>query len=92
MPSSSTAVSLHYDLTRHLRVDRTKIWICSRLCKCVGELFVRSSNLGLEHAVCADHRMGNVITVGLADRRSDRYRQRLRPKAEIVNFYLCVCR
>ena len=79
-PSSSTAASLHHDLSRHLRVDRTKIGICSRLGKCVRELLVRIPHLGLEHTVCADHRVGNIITVGPDDRRSDRYRQRLRPK------------
>src|SRR6266705_4968786 len=90
-PSDVSAVSLHHDLPRHLRVDRTKVRIRTCLSKCVREHLVRIPHLGLEHTFCADHGVGNIITVGPDDRRSDRYRQRLRPKAEIVNFHVCAC-
>src|SRR5712664_1281693 len=71
------AASLHHDLASHFRVDRAVVGIRSRLGKCVGELFVRISHLGLEHAICAHHRMGNIIIIGPYNRRSDRYRDSL---------------
>src|SRR5215472_11486666 len=86
MPSSVRAVLLHHDFPSHLRMNRTKIRICPRLVKCVGELLVRIPHLGLEHTVRADHRVGNVISVGPDDRRSDRNRQRLRPKLKLSIF------
>ena len=79
-------VSLHHDLAGHLWVDRAVVGIRSRLGKRVGEFFIRIQHLGLEHTVCADRRMGNVITVCPGNCRSDGYRERLRPKYEIVYF------
>ena len=83
---------LHHDLAGHLRMDRAVVGIRSRLGKRVGEFLVCIPDLGLEHTVCADYRMGNVIAVGPCDCRSDRYRNCLRSKTEIVNCYLRVCR
>jgi hypothetical protein len=73
-------------------MDRAIVGILSRLGKRVGELFVRISHLGLEHAICADNRMGSVITVGPRNSRPDGYRDRLRPKAKIVDLYVRICR
>src|ERR1700730_16402573 len=56
-------VSLHRGSAAHLRVDRAVVGIRSRLGKLVGELFVRIHHAGLEHAVCAHRRLGNVLTV-----------------------------
>ena len=84
--------SLHHDLAGHFRMDRAVVGIRSCLGKRIRELFVRVHHLGLEHAVCADHRVGNIITVGPDDRRSHSYGQRLRPKAEIVDLDFCICR
>ena len=67
-------------------MNRTKIGIRSRLGKSIGKLLVRIPHLGLEDTVCADDGVGNIITVGPDDRRADRHRQRLRPKAEVVIF------
>jgi len=79
-------VSLHHDLSGHLRMDRAVVGIRSRLGKRVGEFFIRIQHLGLEHAFRADRRMGNVIIVCPGDCGSDGYRERLRPKYEIVDF------
>src|SRR6266852_3558353 len=90
--SLEVAASLHHDLAGHLRVDRAEVGIRSRGGKRVGELFVRIPHLGLEHAVCAHHRMGNIITIGPGNCRSDGYRERLWPETEIIDFHLRVCR
>ena len=87
-PSIAFVFSLHHDLAGHLRVERAVVGKRSRLGKRVGKLFVRIPHLGFEHTVCADHRMGNVITVRPGNCRSDGYRERLRPKTEIVDFHL----
>src|ERR1700751_230055 len=84
--TGSTPASLHHHLPSHLRVDRAEIGIRSRLCKCVRERFVRIPYLGLERAVCAHHRMGNIITVSPRNCSSDRCLDRLRPKTEIIDF------
>jgi hypothetical protein len=73
-------------------VDRSVIGIFSRFGKRVGELFVRIQHLGLEHTICADRGMGNVIFVCPGDGRSDGYRDRLRPKNEIIDFHFGVGR
>src|SRR4029077_15027898 len=83
--------SLHHDLAGHLRMDRAVVGVRSRFSERVRELFVRIAHLGVEQAVCADHRMGNIITVGPGNCSSDGYRDRLRPKTEIVDFYFRVC-
>src|SRR4029077_3269259 len=86
------AASLHHDLASHLRVDRAVIGIRPRLGKCVGERFVCIPHLGLEHAVCAHHRMRNIIMIDPCNRRSDWYRDRLGSKTEIIDFYFRVRR
>ena len=50
-------------LCRSSSGDRAVVGIRSRLGKLVGELFVRIHHVGLEHAVCAHRRLGNVLTV-----------------------------
>ena len=85
-------VSLYHDLAGHFRMDRAEVGIRSRLGKRVRELFVRIHHLGLEQAVCAHGRMRNVITVCSGNRCSDGYRDRLRPKNEIIDFHRHVCR
>src|SRR5713101_1396853 len=85
-------VSLHHNLAGHLRVDRAEVGIRSRLGKCVGERFVCIPHLGLEHAVCAHHRMRNIITVYPGNCGSNGYRDSLRPKTEIIDFYFRVRR
>jgi hypothetical protein len=85
-------VSLHNDLACHLRMNRAVVGIFSRLGECVGELFVRVPHLGLEHALSADNRMGSVIMVGPRHCPSDGYRDRLRPKTEIVDLYVHIWR
>ena len=79
-------VSLHYDLAGHLGVNRAVVGICPRLGERVGEFFIGIQHLGLEHTVGTDRRMRNVITVCPGNRRSNRYRERLRPENEIVDF------
>ena len=83
--------SLHHDLPGHLRVDRTVVGIRSRLGKGVGELLVRIPDLGLEHSICADDGMGNIITVNPRNCSSNRYLDCLRAKTEIVDLDLYVC-
>ncbi len=78
--------SLHHDLSGHLRMDRAVVGIRSRLGKRVGEFFIRIQHLGLEYTLCTDRRMGDVITVCPGNCRSDGYRERLRPKNEVVDF------
>ena len=56
-------VSLHHDLAGHLRMDGAVVGIGSRLGKRVGKLFIRIEHFGLEHTLCADRGMGNVIFV-----------------------------
>jgi hypothetical protein len=80
--------SLRYDLTCHLRVDRAVVGIRSCLGKRIGELFICIYHLGLEHAICADRRMGNVITVYPGDCRSDGYGDHLWLETEVVDFNL----
>ena len=80
-------VSLHHDLARHLWVDRAVVGIRSRLGKRIGEFFIRIQHLGLEHTLRADRRMRDVITVCPGNRRSNGYRERLRPKNEIIDFH-----
>src|ERR1700730_303860 len=87
-----TRVSLHHDLAGHLRVDRAVVGIRSRLGKRVGELFIRIHHLRLEHAVCAHRRMRNVVFICPGNCRSDGHREHLRPKNEIIDFYLRVSR
>lgn len=84
-------VLLHYYLARHLGVDCAVIRIRSRLGKGVREPFVCIEHLGLEHAFCTDRRMGNIIMVGPSNCCSNRYRDRLRPKNEIIYLYVRVC-
>jgi hypothetical protein len=83
---------VHHDRAGHLRVDRAVVGIRSRLGKGVGEFFVRIAHLGPEHAVCADHGMRNVIAVGPGHRRSNRYRERLRSKTEVIDLHFLGCR
>src|SRR5215469_13428731 len=85
-------VSLHHDLPSHLGVDRAEIGIGSRLGECEGELFVRIPDLRLKHSVCADDRMGNIITVSPRNCSSDRYLERLRRKTEVVDCNLRIRR
>ena len=84
--------SLHHHFAGHLRVDRAVVGIGPCLGKRVRELFVRIHHLRLEHAVCAHGRMRNVITVCPGNCCSDGYRDRLRPKNEIIDFHRHVCR
>src|ERR1700739_3767716 len=84
--------SLHQDLASHFRMARAVVGIRSCLGKRVRELFIRIHDLGPEHAVCAHRRMRNVITVDPGNCRSDGYRDRLRPKNEIIDFHRRVCR
>src|SRR4029077_8480080 len=81
------ALSLHHDFPGHLGVDRAEVGIRSRLGKSVGERLVRIPHLGLEHAVCAHHRMGNIIMVYPGNCGSNGYRDSLRPKTEIIDCY-----
>src|SRR6266853_5406100 len=85
-------VLLHHDLAGHLRMDRAVVGIGSRLGERVGERFVCIPHLGLEHSICADHRMRNVITVSPGHCGSDGYRNCRRSKTEIINLHLRVCR
>jgi|HubBroStandDraft_6_1064221.scaffolds.fasta_scaffold22311_6 hypothetical protein len=80
-------VSLHHDLAGHLWVYRAVVGIRSRLGKRIGEFFIRIQHLGLEHTLRADRRMRDVITVCPGNRRSNGYRECLRPKNEIINFH-----
>src|SRR5260370_20965051 len=76
--------SLHYNLAGHLRVNGTEVGKRSGLGKCIRELFVCIQYLGLEHAIGADHRVGDIIVVGPDDGRSDGDGQRPGPKTEII--------
>ena len=77
-------VSLDHDLAGHLGVNRAVVGICPCLRKRIGEFFIRIQHLGLEHALRADRRVRDVVTVCPGNRRSNAYRERLRPKNEIV--------
>jgi predicted dehydrogenase len=51
-----------------------------------------TNSIGLEHAVCAHCRVRNVITICPGNCCSDGYRDRLRPKNEIIDIHRHVCR
>jgi len=80
-------VSLHYDLAGHPRVNRAVVGICSCLGKRVGEFVIGIQHFRLEHTIRADRRMRYVITVCPGNSRSNRYRERRRPKNEIIDFH-----
>jgi hypothetical protein len=92
LQNGGTPYSLHHDLAGHFRMDRAVVGMRSCLGKRVRELFVRIHQLRLEHAVCAHGRTRNVITVSPGNCGSDGYRDRLRPKNEIIDFDRHVCR
>src|SRR5215469_14772212 len=79
--------SLHNNLAGHLRMNRAKVRITSRLAKGERELLIRVEYFGLEHTLRADHRVGNVVTIGPRNSGSHRHRQRSRPETEVVNLH-----
>ena len=91
MQNGGSPYSLHHDLANHFRMDRAVVGIRPRLGKRVRELFVRIDHLGLEHTVCAHRRMRNVITICPGNCRFNGYRDRLRPKNEVIDFHRRVC-
>jgi hypothetical protein len=84
--------SLHHNLASHLPMNGTEVGKRSRLGKRVRELFVRIQHLGLEHTVCTDNRMGNIIAVGPGNSRADSHCERRRPEAEVIDFHVRGCR
>src|SRR6266851_7085497 len=83
--------SLDDGLAGHLRVNRAEIRIRSRLAEREGKLFVRIEHFGLERfwIVRADHRMGNIVSIGPRYRGTHGNRQRRRPEAEVIDLHLC---
>src|SRR6516165_9164205 len=79
--------SLHHNPSGHLRVNRAKVRITSRLAEGERELLIGVEYFGLEHTLRADHRMGNVVTIGPRNCASHRHRQRPRPETEVVNLH-----
>src|SRR5271163_586623 len=86
---AASGISLHYDLTSHLWMDRAIVGIRPRLRERVGEFFVRIHHLGLEYPLCADRRVRNVVAVGPRHRCPHWDRERLRNKTEIIDSYRC---
>jgi hypothetical protein len=79
--------SLHHNLAGHLRVNRAKVRITSRLAECERELLIRVEYFGLEHTLRTDHRVGNVITIGPRNCGSHRHRELHRSETEIVDLH-----
>jgi hypothetical protein len=57
------ASSLDHNFASHLRVQGAEVGKSSGLGKCIGELFVCIQYLGLEHTICADNRVRNIIAL-----------------------------
>src|SRR5215813_1438727 len=79
--------SLRHNLARHLRVNRAKVRIASRLAECEREPLIGVKYFGLEHTLRADHCVGNVVTIGPRNCASHGHRQRFRPETEVVNLH-----
>ena len=60
--SASTA-SLHHDFRRHLRMNRAKVVIRSRLRELEAEFVVGIEGLRLEHPLLAHHCVRNVVAI-----------------------------
>src|SRR5260370_7898204 len=75
-------------LAGHLRVNREKVRIRSRLAEGEGELLVRIEHFGFEDAVRTDDRVWNVVAIGPRYRCTHRNRQRLRTEAKVIDLYL----
>src|SRR5258708_39779191 len=56
--------SLHHNLAGHFRANGAKVRITSRLAEGERELLIRVAYLGLERTFRADHRVGNVVSIG----------------------------
>ena len=74
------------------RVEGRVVGIPSRHGKRIGECFIRIQHFRLEHTLCADRGVGNVILISPCNSRSDGYRDRLWSTNEGVDFHLCGCR
>src|SRR5262249_61911609 len=82
--------SLRHNLARHLRVNRAKVRIASRLAECEREPLIGVKYFGLEHTLRADHCVGNVVTIAPRNCASHGHRQRFSPEPEVVNLHFGV--
>src|SRR5882762_4817192 len=79
--------SLDDDLAGHLRVNRTKVGISSRLAEGEGKLLVRIEHFGFEDALRADDRMWDIVAIGPRDTCSHRHRESSRAEAEVIDLH-----
>src|SRR5437867_3382397 len=81
--------SLHDDLARHLRVNRTEVRISSRFAESEGKLLVRIEHFGFEDAVRADHCVWNIVAIDPRYRCPHWSGQRRWAEAEVIDLHLC---
>src|SRR6516162_8139110 len=79
--------SLHHNPSGHLRVDRAKVRITSRLAEGERERLIGVEYFGLEHTLGADNGVGDVVTIGPRYCSSHRHRQRSRPEIKVVDLH-----
>src|SRR6516165_354049 len=79
--------SLHHNPSGHLRVNRAKVRITSRLAEGERELLIGVQYFGLERTLRADNRVGDVVTIGPRYCSSHRHRQRSRPETKVVDLH-----
>jgi len=68
-------------------MNRAEVGVGTGLGKRIRKLLVGVSHLGLEHTVCADNRMGNIIPVCPSNRRSGSHRERPGRETKIIDLY-----
>src|SRR5437773_169178 len=85
---SASSASLHHHFRRHLRMNRAKVVIRTRLRELEAELVVGVEGLRLEHAVLAHHGVGDVIAIDPSHLGSGRHGDGLGRESKVVDLYL----